>query len=353
MFEPFRRLEDSRRRESGGSGLGHTIARQNARAQGRDGPRRVGMWSRADGQAHDDIAGAPLEVLRHSLQPPSQGRDDRRRAGGRARCARVFCLCSCPCDSARCSTTPASITALPSTISPPAERSPSATANAAPMMGAKANTEPVRAAPKARRASRQRRRLRPPPVAPMANNTSAAPADRSGTPTASASAVVAVAPSSDLAITPCPGARSASARDSESCTPQAAVASSTASRPHRGAPPGAAIASRRGSPPLRAGKSVEAQGGACAISVQLGDEPGNQDDHHRHGTGHGFATGHRHQCRDRHEVPGADLAFANQVEPAGLDRRVEAERRGGPQHRDGHRLLPVRPSGQAAKRPGP
>jgi hypothetical protein len=44
--------------------------------------------------------------------------------------------------------------ALPSSIRPLAERSPSATANAAPMKGAKANTEPVRAAPKARCASR-------------------------------------------------------------------------------------------------------------------------------------------------------------------------------------------------------
>jgi hypothetical protein len=59
-----------------------------------------------------------------------------------------------PCDSARCSTTPASISTLPSAIRPLADRSPSATANAAPMKGAKANTEPVRAAPKARCASR-------------------------------------------------------------------------------------------------------------------------------------------------------------------------------------------------------
>ena len=67
---------------------------------------------------------------------------------------RRFVLCSWPCDSARCNITPASISALPAAISQLIDWSPKATASAAPMKGAKANTEPVRAAPKARCASR-------------------------------------------------------------------------------------------------------------------------------------------------------------------------------------------------------
>lgn len=47
------------------------------------------------------------------------------------------------------------------------DRSPSAMASNAPMNGAKANTDPVRAAPKARCASRYRRKLKPYPVAPI------------------------------------------------------------------------------------------------------------------------------------------------------------------------------------------
>ena len=64
------------------------------------------------------------------------------------------CWCSCPWLSARCRTTPASISRLPPAISQDKGRSPSATAPTAPMNGANANTDPVRAAPKARWASR-------------------------------------------------------------------------------------------------------------------------------------------------------------------------------------------------------
>ena len=83
----------------------------------------------------------------------------------------------------------------------------------------------------------------------MANKASAARRDGRGSPKRTASSKVAVAPSNALAITTCPGSRSASARDSVLSTPQAAVASNTASRPHNCEPPARPWSSTSTMPP--------------------------------------------------------------------------------------------------------
>ena len=57
--------------------------------------------------------------------------------------------------------TPASIRAAPASVPQLSPSSPSTMASTAPMKGANAKTDPVRAAPKARCASRYRRRLSP------------------------------------------------------------------------------------------------------------------------------------------------------------------------------------------------
>ena len=92
----------------------------------------------------------------------------------------------------------------------------------------------------------------------MANRPSADADDGSGSPRPSASSAVAVAPSAPLAITTWLGSRSASRRDSELSTPQAAVASATASSPHNCRPP----------PRCWSSTSTMAPASSSAIAVQ-------------------------------------------------------------------------------------
>ena len=134
--------------------------------------------------------------------------------------------------------------------SAPASRSdeppllPCAKAMAAPMNGANANTEPVRAAPNSRCASRYSRRLNPYPTAPIA--TSAKADERAGgaAPNANAQSEVAMVPRMDLPSTTWAGSRSASDRDRVLSTPHARVAPSTANMPKNCDTPSACLWSR-------------------------------------------------------------------------------------------------------------
>ena len=56
-----------------------------------------------------------------------------------------------------------------------------------------------------------------------------------------------------------------------------------------------------------------------AISVQLGDELGNEDDDHQHSAGNRFAAEHRDERCNRDEDFGTDFSFGEQINQPGLD----------------------------------
>ncbi len=82
-------------------------------------------------------------------------------------------------------------------------------------------------------------------------------------------------------------------------------------------------------------------GCAGPVSIQFGDELGDEDDHHQHRAGDRFATEHRDQGRHGDENLRPNLALADEVVKASLDERVKSD---GDRHPEGlqrHQLLSV------------